>query len=64
MTNIPVNHSIENLDDARKKGAMALFGEKYEKKVRVIEIGDYSLELCGGLHSQRTGGYRILQNSI
>jgi len=55
MMNIPVNHSIENLDNARKKGAMALFGEKYEKKVRVIEIGDYSMELCGGLHSQRTG---------
>jgi len=66
MTNIPVNHSIENLDDARKKGAMALFGEKYEKKVRVIEIGDYSLELCGGLHSQRTGDigfFKIISES-
>ena len=55
MLNITVSPSIENLDDARKKGAMALFGEKYEKKVRVIGIGDYSMELCGGLHSQRTG---------
>ncbi len=55
IMNIPVNPIIENLEDARKKGAMALFGEKYEKKVRVIEIGDCSMELCGGLHCKRTG---------
>ncbi len=66
IMNIPVNSLIENLDDARKKGAMALFGEKYEKKVRVIEIGDYSIELCGGLHCQRTGDigfFKIISES-
>jgi len=66
ILNIAVNPSIENLDDARKKGAMALFGEKYEKKVRVIEIGDYSMELCGGLHCQRTGDigfFKIISES-
>ncbi|MBN2017227.1 MAG: alanine--tRNA ligase [Candidatus Cloacimonetes bacterium] len=66
ISNIPVNPSIEDLDNARKKGAMALFGEKYEKKVRVIGIGDYSMELCGGLHSQRTGDvgfFKIISES-
>ncbi|MCK4338625.1 MAG: alanine--tRNA ligase, partial [Candidatus Cloacimonetes bacterium] len=48
--NLTVNVYYDDLGNARKKGAMALFGEKYEKKVRVVEIDEYSLELCGGIH--------------
>jgi len=64
--NLPVNIYYDNLENARKKGAMALFGEKYEKRVRVIEIDDYSIELCGGIHCKSTGEiglFRILSES-
>ncbi len=53
--NLAVETEIMDLDDAKQKGAMALFGEKYDQRVRVLTMGDFSTELCGGIHAQRTG---------
>jgi len=55
LDNIPVGAEELPLNDALKKGALAFFGEKYDEKVRVISMGDFSAELCGGTHVSRTG---------
>jgi len=64
--NIPVEPFETDLEDARGQGAMALFTEKYEDRVRVVRIGDVSLELCGGTHLGATGEiglFRLVRES-
>jgi alanyl-tRNA synthetase len=55
QANVPVSHMEMALDEALRAGALALFGEKYGHRVRVIKIGDFSVELCGGTHLDQTG---------
>ena len=59
--NLPVSTDVMALSDAKAKGAMALFGEKYEDSVRVLTMGDFSIELCGGTHARRTGDIGLFQ---
>ena len=61
LSNIKVNTHIRSLDEAVNEGATALFGEKYEEQVRVVEIDQFSLELCGGTHVSRTGDISLFK---
>jgi alanyl-tRNA synthetase len=58
---LPVTMEVTTIDAAKAGGAIALFGEKYESQVKVYSIGDFSKEVCGGPHAERTGGLGVFK---